>query len=62
MAKVIVDKLALDKEVTALVSRVGAMDNPGMYISKYSVAREPGAPTWVTVTFLADEEFCKEEK
>lgn len=53
------DKLALDKEVTNLVTRVGALDNPGNFISRYTIERDPGGPTWITVKFIADDEFCK---
>lgn len=59
MAKVIPMHLTLDDEVSALVTRIGALEQPKNHIREYSVDRTSGAPTWVTVTFLADEQFCR---
>lgn len=59
MAKVIPAHLTLDDEVSALVQRIGALPNPKNQIREYKVDRLGGDPAWVTVTFLADEQFCK---
>lgn len=59
MAKAAIDKIQLDTEVVELVKRLGTDYRAGDYIRKYSVDRQSGLPTMVTVQFIADEKFSK---
>lgn len=59
MAKTLIERLALDTEVGALVERIGSTKHAGNYIKAYTVIRENGQPTYVNVTFIADDEFSK---
>lgn len=49
--------LTLDDEIE--VSRIGALEKPGNHITDYVVNRGVCKPTIVTVTFIADDQFCK---
>lgn len=51
--------IELDNEVAALVQRVGTSGQPKNFMREYSVVRPNEGATWVTVTFLADDEFCR---
>ena len=59
MAKVVAMRLTLDDEISALVTRIGALPQPKNHIVKYSVDRAQGQPSVVTVQFIADGEFCR---
>ena len=48
----------LDNEVEALVKRVGSAEQSRNFMREYSVVRSNAGATWVTVTLLADDEFC----
>lgn len=52
-------QLTLDAEVAKLVTRVGALPQPLNHIREYKISRSSGDATWVTVMFIADDEFCK---
>lgn len=49
----------LDDEVAYLVTRIGATKHPKNFMREYNVARTTEGQTWVTVVFLADDEFCR---
>lgn len=54
--------VALDDEVAALVARIGASAQPKNFMRDYNVVRPSEGATWVTVTFLADDEFCRPQE
>ena len=47
----------LDREVAAMVGRIGTTGQPESHIAAYSVEREASGPYFVTVRFVADDGF-----
>lgn len=59
MAKFLRHNLALDHEVTGLVSRIGKLPNTASMISEYIVQHSSTGHTTVTVTLYVDEKFSQ---
>lgn len=47
----------MDRDVIALVTRIGALDNPGTHIADYSIYRDDHGAKRVYVQLIADKDF-----
>ena len=57
--KIVPEKLELDLDVSAFLSRVGTLNEPNDFVLSYNVERSNGLSTVITVVFIADDEFSK---